>query len=440
MRISLVYAKEVDLRKWSRCVYNTSPHLCLMTHPYLPPHTLLPELEQLPLPCFLTHLPSITERLQALRDAFEHVPLQILYAMKANPHPAILQHLRDAGINGIDAVSANEAHLAVAMEYPAEGVSFTGVSLHAMELQEMINLGVVINCGSIDEVAYIAQYAPGTSIGLRVRPDVGAGEYAVISTGQVDSKFGIGRDQLPQAITIAQSGELHIVGLHCHIGSGFYEAGPFAQAAERILELTREYAGLPLEWINLGGGFGVRYKFDEESLDLKPFGAALKSVYQQHLADDGKTITIRIEPGKYLVAESTVLLTEVTMIKDQYWLGVNTGMQHLLRPMLYGATHPLVNLTKPDATADQEYRIVGHICESTDVFGTYKLPETNVGDLLCLGTCGAYGASMSSHFNAQAKAAEATINDQNQITMIRGRSTFMEVMAEMGYAQYLKKS
>ena len=252
-------------------------------------------------------------------------------------------------------------------------------------------------------------------------------------TGGANSKFGILHTQIDEALGIVRENNLKLIGLHCHLGSGLYNIDNFAPMVFYMFDLANEIEGI--RFLDLGGGFGVRYKPSSKEIDLEAFANVVNDCYARYPEFATNDVKIIFEPGKYLVAESTFLLTTITNIREQQGskiVCVDTGFNHIIRPALYSAYHHIINMSKPDQN-HRDVKVVGNICESTDVLNEkIAIAEPEVGDVLAILTAGAYCASMSSLYNLRPYAAEALLDD-NKFTITRKRLSFDETFVSLGY-------
>ncbi len=397
-------------------------------------------IEQAGSPVYLSDIATVLERLEQLRQSFlQHT--KIFYAMKANYNPDLLKALLNNGLDGVDTVSPLEIQMALRCGFAKEQIIFTGNYSSREELAQVLNAGVLCNIGSLMELEWLGQLQPGGSglgVAIRLKPTVGAGEFKGTITGGKDSKFGIALSDLPKVRMILQRYGLQLLGLHCHIGSGFYQTAEFETAVRSILQIGQDFASL--QFIDCGGGFGVRYQLGQQGLQLSKFAEAiapaLEDFYSQRPQD--KALELRLEPGKFLIAESTVLLCRVTAVnysESCIYVGTDTGFNHLIRPAFYGAYHHAINLTGEVAgRVRQTVKIVGNICESSDVM----VEEANIakpqsGDIIALLTAGAYGASMHSLYNLRPAPAEAVLQIDGSLVVSRKRKGFGQLLRALDY-------
>jgi len=386
-------------------------------------------------PTFVTSQIWLKNRVALLKEALPKNG-KIFYALKANYNPHILNYLKASGIDGVDTVSPFEIMLAQKCGFKKEEIIFTGNNSEMSELDYVASQDILMNIGSISELERFATKYPGSRILLRFNPDTGAGETKQVVTGGKKSKFGIAISELETAKTIVNSHNMKVIGIHCHIGSGFYKASIFKRAVKAIIKIANHFQGI--EFLDLGGGFGVSYSPEADPIDIKDFFVQVKSDLEKFEKNNGRAIKIMIEPGKFLVAESTCLLTTVTDIKqgeNTIFVGTNTGMNHIIRPALYGAHHHIINITSPNSPM-KKITLVGNICESTDVLRqNIAMPMPQIGDILVILTAGAYCSSMSSAYNLRPYAAEVMINDNHSIELTRKRKNFEETFAALGYQE-----
>lgn len=394
-------------------------------------------------PLWVLDADTIARRVAALR-AFD----VLRYAQKANANTHVLRLLRGLGVS-VDAVSLGEIERALAAGYVpglhqghAE-IVFTADLMDRATLARVVELGIPVNCGSIDMLDQLAAAHPGHPVWLRVNPGFGHGHSNKTNTGGEHSKHGIWHADLPRACARVRAGGLHLIGLHMHIGSGVdYAHLQQVCGAMQTLVTTVQAQGLDLQAISAGGGLSIAYQAGEPSIDTAHYFALWDATRQRIAAQLGHPVTLELEPGRYLVAESGVLLSEVRAIKHQgrqLFVLVDAGFNDLMRPAMYGAHHGM-ELLHPDGRAVagplQDTVMGGPLCESGDVFTqgeggvvlTRPLPAAQVGDLLVLHDTGAYGASMSSNYNTRPLIPEVLV-EQGRPRLIRRRQTVAELLA-----------
>ncbi|MCI5778851.1 MAG: diaminopimelate decarboxylase [Lentisphaeria bacterium] len=352
--------------------------------------------------------------LERYADLFRFIPadsLRIHYALKANYNPALLSLLRDAGA-GIDAVSPAEVELALAIGFAKDRIIYTANNMTDAEFAKVMGTGVTVNIGSLSRLKKCAREFPGRRICLRFNPDVRDGDSAMTMTGGDLTKFGILLDCADEAAAIAASGGLHVTGLHEHTGSGLQHAESVLQSMDNLMGIATSARFPELEFLDFGGGFKVPYRDDEPRIDYVDMGGKIAAKFAAFCAGYGRKLLMRFEPGKYLSAECGTLIVEVNTIKhnrSRVIAGCNSGFPQLIRPVLYGAYHKIVNLSNPDGRP-AVYDVCGNICETGDRFAEQReLPEIREYDLLAIGNAGAYCYSMGSVYNLRPMPAEVVV-------------------------------
>ncbi len=381
-------------------------------------------------PIYLTSHEHLNYKVDLLKSAFGG-RVKIFYAVKANYNPTIVTALKNAGIDGLDTVSPNEILLGQKLGFTADEMLFTGNSCSTEEMNFVHDHGVILNIGSISELRRFGENHVGAKCALRLNIDVGAGECDFVVTGGEDTKFGISDKDLPEARKIITEHNLTIIGIHAHIGSGFYEKDSFLAGVNGVLERAREF-GNTLEFVDIGGGFGIRYSVDKTPIDIVDWGQSVIPMLDAFKSTQSNPeFHYRIEPGKFLVGESTCLLTTVTMIKPERkttFVGTDTGFNHLIRPALYQSYHQIINLSGEGRDKKDQLTIVGNVCESGDIFAeNISLPEPQEGDILCIVSTGGYGQSMSAIYQLRPCAAEVMINHNGTITVTKKSKSFDEL-------------
>lgn len=383
--------------------------------------------EQFGSPLYVYDAEKIQSQYNRLTKAFSKVPnLRINYAMKALSNVAILQLLRDMG-SGLDTVSIQEVLLGLHAGYAPEKIFYTpnGVSLE--EIEEVHALGVQIN---IDNLSILEQFGakhPHVPVCIRINPHVMAGGNANISVGHIDSKFGISVHQLPHLVRIVENTNMNIVGIHMHTGSDILDIEVFLYAAEILFDAAKNFKNL--EFLDFGSGFKVPYKKDDIETDIEELGKKLSKRFNAFCTEYGKDLTLIFEPGKFLVSEAGFFLAKVNVVKQTtstVFAGIDTGFNHLIRPMLYGSQHYIENISHPKGK-ERFYSVVGYICE-TDTFATNRrITEIKEGDILCFRNAGAYCFSMASNYNSRYKPAEV-LWIKGEGHLIRTQETFEDLL------------
>lgn len=378
-------------------------------------------------PLYVYDLGMVRARARALATSITYRPFQPLYAIKANPCPALARTIVAEGY-GIDAVSPGEVALALRLGVPPEHILYTENNMTDAEMATAMRQGVMINCGSLDRLQRLAA-AGGREASVRFNPDIGAGAHEKICTAGPMTKFGVHFSQVDAVAAIEKGSGLRVVGCHMHIGSGILDASVYARAMAVILAVAERLPNL--RFIDFGGGIGIPYRADQPTVDLTALGAQASALMAAFVKRYGRPLELRLEPGRFLVAEAGTLLTTVTSVKQnpdtaeargRIYVGCDTGFNHLVRVAMYDAYHRIDNLSRPDALV-QDVDVVGNICESGDVFARARaLPTPELGDLLAIRDAGAYGMSMASTYNTRPLPAEVVV-DGDQVRLARARQT-----------------
>ena len=362
-------------------------------------------------PVYVYDSAIMARQVTRLRNAFSGVPLRIMYACKALSNINVLRWMKQLG-TGLDTVSIDEVELGLKAGFAPQDILFTPNMVAFAEYKRAVELGVHINIDSIAVLEHFGHdYSGSVPVCIRVNPHIMAGGNERISTGHIDSKFGISIHQLRHVQRIVASHGMHINGLHMHTGSDILDTEVFLQAAELLLETAEQFP--ELTFLDLGSGFKVPYKTDDVATDIEDLGERLTARLKIFNASRTTPVEVWFEPGKFLVSESGVLLATVSQVKQTtatVFVGVDSGLNHLIRPMLYGSYHHILNVSNPDGKP-RIYTVVGYICE-TDTFGwDRKLPEVREGDLLAFLNAGAYGITMASNYNSRPRPAEVLVHN-----------------------------
>jgi diaminopimelate decarboxylase len=370
---------------------------------------------------------KILNQVKKLQDAFSTVKLKIKYATKALSNINILKLMKKAG-TGVDAVSIEEVKLCMHAGFEPHEIMYTPNSVSFEEIQEAVNLGVMINIDNIPMLEHFGTYYGNkVPVCIRLNPHILAGGNAKISVGHIDSKFGISILQLKHVHKVINAYDLNVIGLHVHTGSDILDAEVFLKGAEILFDAAREFKGL--KFLDFGGGFKVAYKKGDIATDIKEVGNKVSKAFREFCVEYGSDLEIWFEPGKFLVSESGYLLVKVNIVKStpaSTFVGVDSGLNHLIRPMMYDAYHDVVNVSKLDGP-ERVYTIVGYICETDTIAADRKLREVQEGDIIAIKNAGAYGISMSSNYNSRLRPAEVLILN-GKAQLIRERETFDDIL------------
>ncbi|TAE69419.1 MAG: diaminopimelate decarboxylase [Bacteroidetes bacterium] len=370
-------------------------------------------------PTYVYHAPTFVRQFQQLTQAFSGFQHTIFYACKALTNINIIKLLYSAGAN-IDCSSINEAKLALHAGCHPSRVLYTSNGISFQEITEAVELGVHVNIDSLNNLKKFGEkFGASRPIGIRLRPNIMAGGNLKISTGHDKSKFGIPVTQLPEILAIAHQYQLNITTLHVHTGSEIKDVQVTVKALEILLDLLPQFPDV--KHIDLGGGFKVPYSPTDGETNLQELGNALAQTLETYSSKGFPTPKLWFEPGKYMVSEAGYLLTQVAVMKQTdtiCFASVNSGLNHLIRPMFYDAYHHISNISNPSGPK-KTYTIVGNICETDTFASDRELPEIQEGDLLLFHNAGAYGFEMASNFNSRFKPAEVLVFEDETFAMIR---------------------
>ncbi len=378
-------------------------------------------------PVYVYHAEKIAEQYNKLTDAFKDHPTKFFYACKALTNINILKYVRSLG-GLLDCVSINEVNLGLLAGFTPDQILFTPNCVDFKEIQEGVAAGVRINIDSISILEQFGnKYGKTYPVCIRINPHIVAGGNYKISTGHIDSKFGISIHQLRHIERIVKTTGLHVQGLHMHTGSEIKDIEVFLQGLDVMFGIAEKFEGL--DFIYLGSGFKVAYKEDDQETDVKTLGRRVAEAAKKFEEEYHKVLEIWFEPGKYLVSECGSFIVKANIVKQTtatVFVGVNSGFNHLIRPMFYESYHRISNISNPDG-AKRIYTVVGNICE-TDTFAWDRvLNEVSEGDLLVFHNAGAYGFEMSSNFNSRLKPAEVLVTN-GKAKLIRKADEFKDLL------------
>jgi diaminopimelate decarboxylase len=362
-----------------------------------------------------------------LTNAFKNVEnLRLHYAVKALSNLSVLKLFNQLG-SGLDTVSIQEVKLGIEAGVEPSKIIYTPNGVSIEELEEAIGLGVQIN---IDNLVVLEQFGtkhPEVPVCIRINPHVMAGGNTNISVGHIDSKFGISIHQMPHILRIVENTKMHINGVHMHTGSDILDIDVFLHAAEILFEVAENFKDL--EFLDFGSGFKVPYHDNDIQTDIDELGKKLTKRFNAFCKSYGRELALAFEPGKFLVSEAGFFLVKVNVVKQTtstVFAQVDSGFNHLIRPMLYGAQHDIINVSHPDRKK-RFYSVVGYICE-TDTFANNKMiSEISEGDILAFKNAGAYCQTMASNYNSRFRPAEVLWH-KGKAHLIRQRETFEDLV------------
>lgn len=378
-------------------------------------------------PVYVYHAEKIAEQYNKLKSAFAQQDVVFFYASKALTNINILRYVKSLGAK-VDCSSINEVKLALHAGFTPENILYTSNSIAFSEIEEAKNFGVHINIDSISNLEKFGKkFGHSYPVGIRLRPNILAGGNLKISTGHDKSKFGIPVDQFDKVLECIKQNNLLIKGLHIHTGSEIGDVGIFVKGIEKLFDIIPHFKDL--EFIDLGGGFKVPYKEGDSETDIILLAKKVKEAFANHPNPGKKHLQIWFEPGKFLVSAAGYFITQVNVLKETsstFFAGINSGFNHLIRPMFYDAYHRIENISN-EKGPQKIYTVVGNICE-TDTFATdRKINEIREGDFLVFYNAGAYGFEMSSNFNSRLKPAEVLVKNGKAV-LIRKKDVFEDLL------------
>lgn len=377
-------------------------------------------------PVYVYNTEIIRKQYERLTDAFDVPKLELHYACKANTNLEILRFMRTLGA-GLDCVSINEVLLGLKAGFSESNILYTPNGVGLAEMEEAIALGVGINVDSISILEQLGQHRKEVPVCIRINPHIMAGGNQKISTGHIDSKFGISIHQLPHVLRIVETTGQKVIGVHMHTGSDIYDVAPFLTAADILLDVAHKFPDL--QYVDFGSGFKVPYKEGGIETDIEEMGALMSARFRTFCERYGRDVALVFEPGKFLVSDAGRFIVEANVVKttpSTVFVGVNSGLNHLIRPMFYDAYHHIENISNPEGKT-RIYTIVGYICE-TDTFGSNRqLAEVREGDLLSFRNAGAYCMTMASNYNSRVRPAEVLVHE-GQAHLVRRRENFEDLL------------
>jgi len=378
-------------------------------------------------PLYVYHAERIKEQYERLLTAFTSVDVRFFYAAKALTNIHILKYIKSIGCN-IDCSSINEAKLAERAGFLSPNILYTSNNISFEEIEEAQRMGIHINIDSVSNLKKFGKkFGHSYPVGIRLRPNIMAGGNLKISTGHASSKFGVPLENIEEILQVQKETNLFIRTLHIHTGSEIKDVEVFAKGIEVLFDVAQHFP--ELEVIDLGGGFKVPYTPGEEGTDIELLGKKVKEEFEWFEKKHNRHLQVWFEPGKFLVSEAGYFITKVNVLKqsgDITFAGVDSGLNHFIRPMFYGAYHEIENISNPSGEK-RKYNVVGNICE-TDTFAEDRLlPEIREGDHLVFRNAGAYGFEMASNYNSRFKPAEVMMKD-GKTQLIRRRDKLDDLL------------
>lgn len=385
-------------------------------------------------PLYVYDEKTLRTRCKEMKSLMQYPNFRVNYSAKANTNVELLKIICAEGLD-VDAMSPGEMYLELKAGFTADRIMFIGNNVSRQEMKFATEHGILVSVDSLSQLEMLCQVNSGGEVCLRINPEIGAGHHEKVITAGKKAKFGIAIDDLPQAKTIAAAAQVNIIGLNQHIGSLFLEPEAYVEAAARMLEVAATFPGLKM--VDIGGGFGIPYHHEEEPrLDILRLGALLDKLVGQWVKEYWP-LTVRIEPGRYIPAESGAILGTVHSVKNNFntvFIGTDVGFNVLARPVMYDSFHEIdvIPYQQRELSYYQEpVYVVGNICESGDILAHDRpFPLTEVSDLILVHDAGAYGFTMASNYNSRPLPAEVLLQEDGSVRLIRHRQTIEELWPE----------
>ena len=392
-------------------------------------------------PLYVCNERILRERCRDLKNLVTYPNFVVDYSAKANGNLTFLKIVRSEGLE-VDAVSPGEIFVEKAAGFRPEEIFYIGNNATPEEMQYAIDEGVTVSVDSVSQLKLFGRLNPGGKVAVRFNPGVGAGHHEKVVTAGKKTKFGVNPEFIPEVKEILAAYNLTLIGINQHIGSLFMTADAFVQSVDALIDIARQFPDLA--FIDMGGGFGIPYhKEDGEApLDMEDLGRQLDKKLFAFAEEYGKMVKFRIEPGRYVSAESCVLLGRVNSVKlnhDKKFAGCDIGFNVLVRPVMYDSYHG-IEIYRPDdegsdsceaSAAPEPVTIVGNICESGDILAKDRLlPPVKEGDILGVLDAGAYGFAMSSNYNNRLRPAEILIRENGEVVLTRKRECFEDLVKD----------
>ena len=378
-------------------------------------------------PLYVYDAEKIVFQLKTLKNAFSDSEVRIKYAAKALSNISILKLLRRFG-SDVDVVSIQEAQLALRAGFEPSQVMYTPSGVDFAEIVEAVNLKLTVNLDNLSMLKKFGEkYRDAYPCSIRLNPHILAGGHYKMSTGHINSKFGISVYQLPEIQEVVKTHDMKINGLHIHTGSDITESEVFLKMAEILFGVARDFP--QLRFIDFGSGFKVAYKDDDIVTNVYDLGLKLTKAFNSFCQQYGRKLEMHFEPGKFIVSEAGYFLVTANVVKQTptvTFVGVNSGLNHFIRPMMYEAYHDIVNISNPSGP-QKLYTVVGYICETDTLGSDRKINEVREGDILLIRNAGAYGFSMSSNYNSRLRPAEVLVLN-GEAKLIREREKFDDLL------------
>jgi diaminopimelate decarboxylase len=377
-------------------------------------------------PLYIYDSDKIRENYEGFVKAFDVEKIKVHYATKALSNISILKLFKSMG-SGLDCVSIQEVKMGLLAGFSPEDIMFTPNNISEEEYDLVVEMGVKINIDNLEMLEYFGANYPQVPVCVRINPHMMAGGNRKISVGHIGSKFGISIHQVPHLQTIVKSFNMTVEGVHVHTGSDILDSDIFIAASKLILSVVDQFD--KVKYVDFGSGFKVAYKDNGLSTDIGQFGKDFSKMWNNYCKKRGESLELKFEPGKYMVSNAGYFAVKVNVIKQTTattFIGVDSGMNHLIRPMFYDAYHDIVNLSNPNGKK-KIYSVVGYICETDTFASDRQLSEVRKDDLLLFKNAGAYCYSMASNYNSRYRPCEV-LWYEGQDYLIRKRETFEDLI------------
>jgi diaminopimelate decarboxylase len=385
-------------------------------------------------PLYVYNEAILRERMREMKSILKDDSFTVNYSIKTNSNLSILKIALDEGLSA-DAMSPGEIHVLLEAGFPSEKIFYVANNVSEDEMRYAIDRNVMISLDSVSQIERFGKINPGGRCAIRLNPGIGAGHHAKVVTAGKKTKFAVADIDIDTAIETANRFALRIVGVNQHIGSHFMDSKKFLEALSNFLSLAEQFE--KLEFVDFGGGFGIPYKklSGEERFDIEEFSGKLTVMVREWKKKYGRNVVFKSEPGRYIAAESGIILGRVQTIKHNYsdkYIGTDVGMNVLIRPSMYNSWHDIEVYRNNTPILDgdvEEVTVVGNICETGDILAARRLlPQIEEGDLICVLDTGAYGYSMASSYNNRLRPAEVMIGMDGKERLIRRRETLSDLM------------
>lgn len=383
-------------------------------------------------PLYVYNENILRERCRDLKGLISYDKFTVNYSPKANSNLEILKIVKSEGLH-VDAMSPGEIYVNLMAGFKPDQIFYISNNVNKEEMLYAIHAGVRISVDSVSQLELFGKINPGGRVAFRINPGHGAGHHEKVRTAGKNTKFGIDMEYIPEVKRVAEKYDLKITGINQHVGSLFMEGDAYLQSAENTFSAASQFEDL--EFVDLGGGFGIPYQKQAKQarLDLKILGEQLSALIEKSISKLGRKIEVKIEPGRYIIAESCILLGQVNAVKTNYktkYIGTDLGFNVLIRPAMYDSHHDVEIYRKGDKPSlkDEKVTVVGNICETGDIIAKERLlPEIFEDDVLGILDAGAYGYSMSSNYNNRLRPAEVLIESNGNARLIRRRDILEDI-------------